>query len=55
MKLSPEIDLSRSLRQVFGNKKEFAEQIDRDCQRQSDTTNAILRRFSERKTENGVK
>ena len=45
MKLSPEIDLSLSLRQVFGNKPEFAGQIEHDCQRQTETTNAILRRF----------
>jgi len=45
MKLSPEIDLSRSLRQVFGNKAEFTAQIEHDCQRQTETTNAILRRF----------
>jgi hypothetical protein len=45
MKLSPEIDLSRSLRQVFGNKAEFGRQIEHDCQRQTETTNAILRRY----------
>jgi hypothetical protein len=45
MNLSPEIDLGRSLRQVFGNKAEFATQIEHDCARQSDTTSAILRRF----------
>ncbi len=45
MKLSPEIDLSRSLRQVFGNKKEFDAQIEADCERQSATANAILGRF----------
>ena len=45
MKLSPEIDLGRSLRQVFGNKADFTAQIEQDCARQSDTTNAILRRF----------
>ena len=45
MKFSPEIDLSRSLRQVFGNKADFAAQIDRDCARQSETTAAILHRF----------
>src|SRR5437016_5921695 len=45
MKLSPEIDLGRSLRQVFGNKADFTAQIEQDCARQSDTTSAILRRF----------
>jgi superfamily II DNA or RNA helicase len=45
MKLSPEIDLSRSLRQVFGNKKEFNAQIEADCERQSATANDILGRF----------
>jgi superfamily II DNA or RNA helicase len=45
MKMSAEIDLSRSLRQVFGNKKEFNAQIESDCERQSETTNAILGRF----------
>ncbi len=45
MKISPQIDLSRSLRQVFGNKSDFAAQIKQDCARQSDTTSAILRRF----------
>jgi hypothetical protein len=45
MKLSPEIDLSRSLRQVFGNKGDFTQQIAHDCARQSETANAILRRF----------
>jgi len=45
MKLSPEIDLVRSLRQVFGNKPEFTAQIEQDCARQSHTANAILRRF----------
>jgi superfamily II DNA or RNA helicase len=45
MKLSPEIDLSRWLRQVFGNKTEFNAQIEADCERQSATANAILDRF----------
>jgi hypothetical protein len=45
MKISPEIDLGRSLRQVFGNKPDFTAQIEQDCARQSETTNAILRRF----------
>jgi superfamily II DNA or RNA helicase len=45
MKLSPEIDLGRSLRLVFGNKAEFTSQIEQDCARQTDTASAILRRF----------
>lgn len=45
MKLSPEVDLGKSLRQVFGNKEDFAAQIQHDCDRQSATANAILRRF----------
>jgi len=45
MKLSPEIDLSRSLRQIFGNKGDFTQQIAHDSARQSQTANAILRRF----------
>jgi len=45
MKLSPDIDLSRSLRQVFGNKGDFTQQIAHDCARQTETANAILRRF----------
>lgn len=45
MKLSPEIDLGRSLKQVFGNKPDFTAQIEEDRARQSATANAILRRF----------
>ncbi|MHB1556905.1 MAG: DEAD/DEAH box helicase family protein [Isosphaeraceae bacterium] len=45
MKLSPEIDLSRSLRQVFGNQQAFDAQIHSDAERQSQTANAILGRF----------
>jgi Type III restriction enzyme, res subunit len=45
MRISPEIDLGRSLRQVFGNKADFTAQIEQDCARQSDTTSSILRRF----------
>src|SRR6185437_197273 len=45
MRLSPEIDLGRSLKQVFGNKPDFADQIEEDRARQSATANAILRRF----------
>jgi hypothetical protein len=45
MKMSPEVDLRKSLRQVFGNKEDFKAQIQHDCDRQSATANAILRRF----------
>lgn len=45
MKLSAEIDLSRSLRQVFGNKEDFSEQIAQDSARQSETASVILHRF----------
>ena len=45
MKLSPAIDLGRSLRQVFGDKPDFTAQIEEDRARQSATVNAILRRF----------
>jgi hypothetical protein len=45
MKISRDIDLSRSLRHVFGNKADFNEQILHDCARQSDTASAILHRF----------
>ncbi len=45
MRLSPDIDLHRSLCQVFGNKPGFAAQIEQDCERQSETARVILRRF----------
>ena len=45
MKLSPMIDLGRSLRQVFGNNADFEVQIEQDNARQSDTARAILRRL----------
>jgi hypothetical protein len=45
MKISPGIDLGRSLRQVFGNNPDFTTQIEQDRARQSDTTSAILHRF----------
>jgi hypothetical protein len=45
MNLSPGIDLSRSLRQVFGNKAEYNKQIEQDCARQTMTAKAILKRF----------
>jgi hypothetical protein len=49
MKISPDIDLGRSLRKVFGNKKDFSARIEQDCARQSDTASAILRRFFDAK------
>ena len=45
MKMSPDIDLSPSLRKVFGNKGDFTQQIAQGSARQSETANAILRRF----------
>jgi hypothetical protein len=45
MKLSPIVDLGRSLRQVFGDKADFLRQIEQDRDRQTETANAILRRF----------
>jgi hypothetical protein len=45
MKMSPDIDLSPSLRKVFGNKGDFTQQIAHGSVRQSETANAILRRF----------
>ncbi|MCY2939538.1 MAG: hypothetical protein NTV55_14430, partial [Planctomycetota bacterium] len=45
MKLSPEIDLGRSLRQLFGSNGDFTQQIAQDCARQSETASAILHRF----------
>jgi hypothetical protein len=45
MKLSPDIDLGRSLLQVFGNKPDSATQIEQDRSRQTATVNAILQRF----------
>jgi hypothetical protein len=45
MKLAPEIDLNRSLQQVFGNKGDFADQIAQDCARQTQTASEIIRRF----------
>ena len=45
MRLSPEIDLKKSLRLVFGNGSGFAEQIEQDCARQTETARAILKRF----------
>ena len=45
MKLSPEIDLGRSLRQLFGRNGDFTQQIAQDCARQSETASAILHRF----------
>ncbi|MEX2215956.1 MAG: helicase-related protein [Phycisphaeraceae bacterium] len=45
MKPSPEIDLGRSLRQVFGGSDVFSHQIAHDCARQTETAHAILRQF----------
>ncbi len=45
MKLSPEIDLSRSLSKVFGNNGDFTQQIAHEYSRQSETASAILSRF----------
>ena len=50
MKMSPAIDLGRSLRQVFGKKAAFNEQMKHDCARQSETAGAILRRFFQPQT-----
>lgn len=45
MKLSRNVDLGKSLRQVFGDDPESAEQVEHDRARQEQTTNAILQRF----------
>ncbi len=45
MNLSPDIDLGRSLRQLFGSDAASAAQIEADCARQTATANAILQRF----------
>jgi hypothetical protein len=45
VKLSPSIDLAKSLRQVFGDAPESAEQVEQDRERQEVTTNAILERY----------
>lgn len=45
MNVSPEIDLAKSLRQVFGDKPGFSDQIEQDCARQTETAQEILRRF----------
>ena len=45
MNLSPDIDLERSLRQVFGNAPGSEKQIRDDCDRQIATVEAILERF----------
>ncbi|NQV23505.1 MAG: hypothetical protein HQ518_03965 [Rhodopirellula sp.] len=45
MKLSPNIDLGKSLRQVFGDDPKSAAQVEHDRSRQEATTNAILKRF----------
>jgi hypothetical protein len=45
MKVSPDIDLARSLRQVFGDSPDSAGQIAEDCARQTATVKALLQRF----------
>lgn len=45
MKLCPQIDLGRSLRQVFGANADSTRQIADDCERQSATAEALLQRF----------
>jgi hypothetical protein len=45
MKLCPQIDLGRSLRQVFGANAHSTQQIADDCARQSATAEALLQRF----------
>ena len=49
MKFSPDIDLGRSLRQVFGNDPASSEQIEQDRRRQTRTAKAILQRFFSRR------
>jgi len=45
MKLSQDIDLGKSLRQVFGDDPESAKQVEHDQARQEVTANAIIQRF----------
>ncbi|MFY7700025.1 MAG: helicase-related protein [Burkholderiaceae bacterium] len=45
MKISPNIDLGKSLRQVFGNDPQSAKQVEHDQARQKATTTAVLKRF----------
>ncbi len=45
MKPSRNIDLGKSLRQVFADDLESAEQVEHDRARQEQTTNAVLQRF----------
>jgi hypothetical protein len=52
MKLSPNIDLGKSLRQVFGDDPESAAQVEHDRARQEATANAILKRFVARNPAN---
>ena len=52
MKLSRNIDLGKSLRQVFGDDPESAAQVEHDRARQEATTNAILKRFVARNPAN---
>ena len=49
VKFSPDIDLGRSLRQVFGNDPASSEQIEQDRRRQTRTAKAILQRFFSRR------
>jgi hypothetical protein len=49
--LSPDIDLGRSLRQVFANQPGSEQQIQADCARQMATGEAILERFFTRDPE----
>jgi hypothetical protein len=49
--LSPDIDLGRSLRKVFGNEPGSAKQIRDDCDRQIATAEAILERFFVRESD----
>lgn len=51
MNLSPDIDLERSLRQVFGNEKGSEQQIRDDRDRQIATAEAILERFFTRESD----
>lgn len=51
MKLSPSIDLGKSLRQVFGDSPESNDQIEQDRARQVATANALLQRFFSRRQE----
>ena len=45
MKLSPDIDLGRSLEKVFGNRPDSRAEVERDRDRQTQTAEAIIERF----------